>query len=69
MNEDWENGISPAKMRQGVKDLNSRCHCGKLRTRHYSYAEIRKCKAEKATESVVRRMTDKEINNMKQAKI
>ena len=65
---EYEGGLSPAKMRQGLREANAFCHCGKLRARHMP-REVIICKKEKASETVVRRMTEKEINGMKQAKI
>lgn len=65
---EWESGISPAKMRQGMREANSFCHCGKLRARHTPF-EVKICKMEQRTETVLRQMTDKDIQNMRGAKI
>jgi len=65
---EYEDGISPARMRQGRREANAFCHCGKLRSRHMP-REVILCKKEQKTETVVRRMTENEINGMMQAKI
>jgi hypothetical protein len=55
-------------MIRGMKDLNRRCHCGRMKVNHTTQ-EANACKKEKATETVGTIMNQKEISEMRQAKI
>jgi hypothetical protein len=66
--QEWENGISPAKMAQGRKEANGKCHCGKLRSRHES-SQVKICKLAQQTETVGKIMSDKDIGKMEPRKI
>lgn len=65
---EWDNGISSAKMKQGLRDACRLCHCGKSRN-HHTPKEVIQCKKEQLTDTTVTRMTEKEINGMRQARI
>ena len=62
MSDEWENGVSPAKMAKVRRDMEKFCFCGKLRIRH-SIAEANTCKKSMKTDTVGKVMTKEDIAN------
>ena len=72
--KEYENGLSPAKIAQGRRDLHKQCViCGKSSTRH-SNVEAAQCKRAisktlKEGNTLLRRMSDKGIEKAEMRKI
>ena len=66
--QEWENGISPAKMSQGRRDVTKRCHCGKRRDWH-TVPEANECKKTAQTDIVGSIMTERDIEKARLQKI
>lgn len=52
--------IERRKMVKGMKQLNKRCHCGKMKVNH-TVQEANICKKSQGVDTVVTRMTEKQI--------
>ena len=68
MTDEWEDGVSPAKMAKVRRDMERFCFCGNLRIRH-SIAEANACKKSMKTDTVGRVMSRKDIDNAEFRKI
>ena len=59
--------IERRKMIRGMKDLNKRCHCGRMKVNHTTL-EANHCKKERQTETVGTIMNDRQIHDMEPRK-
>ena len=60
--------IERRKMIKGMKSLNKRCHCGKMKVNH-TVSEANTCKKATQTSTVVTQMTEKETYDAEFRKI